>query len=113
MRNLTIKSIFVLLLINLFYATVYIFSKYTSMQIPFTLKFALGILSVFFVLGLYAIMWQQVLKHIELSIAYMFKGSSLIFVCLFSSLLYNEAITLYNIIGACIIILGIISFSKS
>lgn len=65
------------------------------------------------VMGIYALLWQQVIAKMPLSTAYMFKGTSLIFVLLFSVLLFGEAITLNNVIGSVIIIIGIILFAKA
>ena len=65
------------------------------------------------VMGVYALLWQQVIARMQLSTAYMFKGSSLIFVLLISALLFGEAITLNNVIGSAIIILGIVLFAKA
>ena len=64
-------------------------------------------------MGIYALLWQQVIAKMSLSTAYMFKGTSLIFVLLFSVLLFGEAITLNNVIGSVIIIIGIILFAKA
>ena len=63
-------------------------------------------------MGVYAICWQQVLKRIELSTAYMFKGTSLIFVMLLGYAAFGETITIMNIIGAVVIVLGIILYAK-
>ncbi len=63
-------------------------------------------------MGAYAICWQQILKRVELSTAYMFKGTSLIFVMLFAFALFDEQITIMNIIGASVIITGITLFAK-
>jgi len=63
-------------------------------------------------MGAYAICWQQVLKRIDLSTAYMFKGTSLIFVMLLAFAIFGEAITMMNIIGACVIIVGIALFAN-
>lgn len=59
------------------------------------------------IMGIYAMLWQQVLKHVELSVAYMFKGTALIFTMLLAYLLFGEPITPNNLIGAGIIIFGI------
>ena len=112
-KHLTIPIILVLLLVNLFYASISLATKYTSQQRPLTLCFITGIAVVILMLGIYAISWQQVLKHIELTTAYMFKGTSLIFVLVFSAFIFNEVITLQNIIGATMIVGGIVSFVKS
>ena len=64
------------------------------------------------VMGLYALLWQQVIARMSLSTAYMFKGTSLIFVLLISALLFGETILINNIIGSAIIIVGIVLFAK-
>jgi drug/metabolite transporter (DMT)-like permease len=112
-KHLTIPIVFTLLLVNLFYASVSLATKFTSQQKPLTIYFLCGISVVVLMLGVYAILWQQVLKRIELTTAYMFKGTSLIFVILFSALLFNETITWQNAVGALLIVGGIVSFAKS
>ena len=73
----------------------------------------MGLAIVVTMLGVYAVIWQQVLKRIELTTAYMFKGISLIFVLMFSALIFNETITVWNVVGAGLIIGGIVLFAKS
>lgn len=58
-------------------------------------------------LGIYAIIWQQVLKKFSLITAMASKGVVVIFNLMWSVLLFSETVTLYNIIGAAIIIIGI------
>ena len=111
--QLTFRTVAVLLLVYLFYSTVSIATKFTSMQEMLSMKYFLGLCIVVVMLGVYAIIWQQVLKRIELTTAYMFKGSSLIFVLLFSALLFNETITLWNAVGAALIVGGIVWFAKA
>ena len=72
-----------------------------------------GLLGALGVMGGYAICWQQVLKWVDLSIAYMFKGTSLVFVMLFAYCLFGEPITWHNIVGAIIIIAGIVLYARS
>lgn len=111
--NLTFRSAAILLLVYLFYSTVSLATKFTSLQEFLSLKYFLGLAIVVAMLGIYAIIWQQVLKRIELTTAYMFKGTSLIFVLLFSALIFNETITLWNIVGASLIVGGIVWFAKA
>ena len=107
------RSILVLLLIYLFYSTISLATKYTSLQEFISLRYFLGLAIVVVMLGIYAIIWQQVLKRIELTTAYMFKGTSLIFVLLFSALIFKETITMWNVIGASLIVGGIVWFAKA
>ena len=110
-RKLKIVYILSLIAINLLYACVGIFTKYASQQDFLSLNFMLGVICAVGVMGLYAVLWQQVLKRIELSVAYMFKGTSIIFVMLLAYILFGEQITWNNILGAIIIIVGIVLFA--
>ena len=103
----------VLIGINMLYACVSIFTKYASQQEFMSWNYMCGLIGAIGVMGLYAVLWQQVLKRIELSLAYMFKGTSLIFVMLLAYILFCEQITWNNIIGAIIIISGIVLFANS
>lgn len=64
------------------------------------------------VLGIYAILWQQIIQRMELGVAYMFKGLGVVFALLICHFVFNEAITLNNVIGAGVIITGITLFAR-
>lgn len=101
----------ILISINLLYACVSIFTKYASQQEFMSWEYMIGLFGAFAVMAIYAVLWQQILKRIELSMAYMFKGTSIIFVMLLAYILFGEQITWNNIIGAIIIIVGIVLFA--
>ena len=101
----------VLIGINMLYACVSLFTKYASQQEFVSWNFMLGVMGAVGVMGLYAVLWQQILKRVELSVAYMFKGTSIIFVMLLACLLFGEQITWNNILGTIIIIAGIVLFA--
>ena len=100
-----------LIAINFLYSCVALFTKYASQQEFMSWNYMLGVIGAVGVMGLYAILWQQVLKRIELSVAYMFKGTSIVFIMLLAYALFGEQITWNNIIGAIIIIVGIVLFA--
>lgn len=102
-----------LVLINMLYACVSIFTKLASQQEFMSWNYILCLIGAVGVMGLYAMLWQQILKRIELSLAYMFKGTSLIFVMLLAHVLFGEQITWNNVVGAIIIISGIVLFANS
>ena len=110
--KLNVKHICALVAVNLLYAGPSVFSKFASQHAFLSLKYCLGIAGAIGVMGVYAICWQQILKRIELSTAYMFKGTSLIFIMLFAFAFFGEAISLMNIIGAAVIITGITLFAR-
>lgn len=107
------KLYFKLIFINLIYALVAVCTKYTSSMHLLSIKFLFGIFIIILLLGIYAILWQQILKKVSLSLAYMFKGTSIIFVLILSVLLFGEVITVWNVVGAVIIIGGIALFAKA
>ena len=108
-----LSVVVILLSINLLYTGVSLFTKYASQQEFMSWNYIVGLIGTVGVMGLYAVLWQQVLKRIELSLAYMFKGTSLIFVMLLAYVLFDEQITWNNIVGAIIIIGGIVLYAKA
>lgn len=99
--------------VNLVYACTSIFTKMASRQEILSWPYLLWIAGAVGVMGVYALLWQQVIRRMPISTAYMFKGTSLIFVLLFSALLFGEGITTNNLIGSAIIIAGIVLYAKS
>lgn len=106
-----ISSILFLLITNLIYATVGIFTKLASLQVFMSWRYLFAFVGAVGVIGIYAILWQQIIRRIELSTAYMFKGTTIIFTMLFAHWLFGEQITWNNIVGAIIIIVGIVLFA--
>ena len=88
-------------------------SKLASGQEFLSMKFILMYGAVVMLLAVYAVLWQQILRRVPLSTAYMFKGTSLIFVLLLSALFFHEGITLQNVLGSVIIVVGIIFYAKA
>lgn len=107
------KRYFALVGVNFVYACTGIFTKMASRYELLSWPYLLWLAGAVGVMGLYALLWQQVLKRIDLSTAYMFKGTSLIFGLLIAWSILGEQITLNNMIGAAIIIIGIALFAKS
>lgn len=107
-----ISKIIALLLINLLYASVGIFTKLASQQEFLSWAYIFSFSGAVAVIGIYAILWQQIIRKIELSTAYMFKGTTIIFTMLFAYWLFGEQITWNNIVGAAIIIIGIVLFAR-
>ena len=106
------KYIF-LIICNLLYACVSIFTKYASLSEFMSWSYVCAIAGAIGVMGLYAVLWQQILKRVELSLAYMFKGTSIVFVMLLAYWVFDEQITWNNIIGAIIITFGIVLYAHS
>lgn len=60
------------------------------------------------VLGVYALLWQQALKRIDLNVAYANKSVTVIWGIILGALLFFEPINIQTIIGAILVFIGII-----
>ena len=57
---------------------------------------------------LYAVIWQQVIKHIDLTVAFANKGITVVWGLLIGKVFFGEEITIKKLIGVIILIVGII-----
>ena len=110
MRQTNLKHFLLLNLLMLIYSLSPICSKLASRELFFSLRFFLFYCSGIVVLGVYALFWQQVIKHISLTAAYANKAVTVIWGMLWGALLFGEKITLQNGIGAVMIIAGVVLF---
>ncbi len=95
----------------LIYSCYSLVGKYSSKVELFSLTFFVLYALVVFILFVYAIIWQQVLKSIRLSTAIANKSVTIIWGMFFGRIFFNETITIKNIIGAVIILAGILLLS--
>lgn len=72
-------------------------------SLPFIFFYGLDLFAVF----IYAIIWQQVLKRMPLTVAYSNRPVSLIWGLIWGALLFQESITWNMLLGAGVIFLGI------
>lgn len=63
------------------------------------------------ILAVYAFFWQKIIKNFELTVAYSNKGAVILWTLLWSVIFYGESIKITNIVGAAIIIIGIMVIS--
>ncbi len=59
-------------------------------------------------LGVYALVWQQVIKHLPLNTAYANKAITVVWGILWGFLFFEEQITWNMLLGAAIVIIGVI-----
>lgn len=108
MKKIDIKSIALLELAFFIYSLSSMFSKKAMYNNPTIIHIIFFYGLSLFMLGIYAIIWQQVLKKLELSIAFANKGITIVWGIIWGILVFNEKITIGMLIGATIVILGII-----
>lgn len=103
-----IKPYLILHLILVFYSLGGICSKIASGKGFLSLEFCLFYGMMIAVLGVYAVLWQQVIKKIPLNVAYANKAVTLIWGMVWGALIFKEHISLPNIIGAAVVLAGVI-----
>lgn len=79
-------------------------SGYEFLSFPFIAFYGLEIL----ILGIYALAWQQIIKKVDLSIAFANRSLSLLWSMLWSALIFHETITLQNMLGIAVVIAGVL-----
>ena len=60
-----------------------------------------------FVLGIYALIWQQLLKKFSLITAMSCRGIVVILSLIWAVVIFRESITIFHIVGSVLIVLGI------
>lgn len=107
-RKKFIKNIIILQVIILIYTLSTVTAKFASNEEFLSFKFILFYGLEIFILGVYAILWQQIIKKFEISVAYANRAMSLLWSIVWAIVFFGEQITLKNVIGVIIVIIGTI-----
>ncbi len=107
------KSFLLLHVLLLIYSLGSICSKLAGeaefLSAPFFLFYGL----VLATLAVYALFWQQILKKIPLTTAYASKAVTVIWGLVWGMLFFRETLTVQKVLGAAVIILGIVLVVKA
>ena len=85
-----------------------VFSKLASRLSFGTFEFFIYYGIVIFILGIYALLWQQILKKVSITTAFANKAVVVIWGMFWGKLIFKEDISFNMIIGAIIIFIGIL-----
>ena len=103
-----VKNLVFLHAIIFLYALSSICSKHASGLEFFSFKWMIVYGLQIFILGCYALLWQQVLKRMPLNFAFANKSVTLVWGMIFGVILFDEKLTVLNIVGAAIVLIGVI-----
>ena len=103
-----IKDMVFLHSILLIYSLTGVLSKLASNEDFLSFSFIVLYGGMILILGLYAILWQQAIKKLPLTVAYANKAITVIWGIVWGRMIFLEKVSVYNIIGAAIIIFGVI-----
>lgn len=95
------------------YASSSVCSKLAARQPFLSLAFCLLYGAMLLALVVYAFGWQQVIKHLPLTTAYANKAVTVVWGILLGFLLFGESVTPRQILGALVIIVGIVLYVRA
>lgn len=107
-----LSALVVLHLILALYSISGVFSKMASRTHFLDFDFCLYYCGLIVLLGIYAVVWQQILKKLPLTVAFANKAVTVIWGLIWGMVLFNETISLGQLAGAGLIIIGIVLYSR-
>lgn len=105
------KTLLLLHVMLMVYSLSGICSKYASRQKFLSLKFCLLYGCIIFLLGIYAIAWQQVIKRLALTTAFANKAVTIVWGIIWGLLFFKEQVSVTKIIGALVVIAGVVLYA--
>lgn len=88
-------------------------SKMAAGETTISFRFLLFYGLVIFLLGIYALGWQQVLKKIPLTVAFANKAITVFWGMVWGFVIFHEKITLGKAAGAALVVVGIVLYALS
>ncbi len=106
-KKISVGMILVLQLAVFFYSLSGVFNKMAALESFMSFEFILYYGISIAILGIYAIVWQKILKNVSLTTAFSNRPVSMIWGIIWGSLIFHESITLPMIIGSTVIMIGV------
>ena len=104
------KTILALNILLMFFSLGGIFSKLASKQSFLSLEFILCYGALLFIMFVYAIGWQQIIKRLPLTTAYANRAVTIVWGIIWGLLIFNEKLNVGKVIGAVIVIAGVLLY---
>lgn len=101
------KNVLQLQAVVVIYTISSVMAKTASMHKDNKLLFLLFFGMEFVMLGVYAILWQQMIKRFELSVAYANRAMAILWSMIWAVIFFHDQITVRNLLGVAIVIAGI------
>lgn len=106
MKKIKLKDIAVLQFAVMIYTLSGVAAKNAALYEPLSWGFLLCYGLEILILGVYAIVWQQLIKRFDLSIAYANRSMAILWSMIWAVLFFHEMITIKNILGVIIVLAG-------
>ena len=113
MQRSNTKWIIITHILLLCYSTEGIFSKLAAREAFLSIQFIALYGIVLLILAVYALGWQQIIKHLPLTSAYANKAVTVVWGIIWGVLVFHEQVTAGKIIGAVLVILGVALYAEA
>ena len=101
-----LRNVLILQAVIVIYTLSSVMAKLASGEEPFSVPFLLFYLAELVILGVYAVLWQQMIKKFELSVAYTNRAMALLWSMLWAVVLFHDRVTVKNVAGVALVIVG-------
>lgn len=113
MKPSTIKTYLSLHLLFVLYSLTDLFGKAAAGYGFDDIRFYGFYCAILVVLALYALGWQQIIKRLPLTTAFSNKAVTIVWGLIWGVLFFQEEITFFKILGACVVIAGVVLYSRA
>ena len=108
MKKFSLKNILLLQGVIIIYTISSVMAKLASANNGDMKKFLLFFGLEFVILGIYAILWQQMIKRFDLSVAYANRAMTILWSMIWAVVFFHDKISIRNLVGVGIVIIGIV-----
>ena len=108
-----VKVLILLHLMLMIYSMSGICSKMAAKQAFLSPMFCFYYALIILLLGFYAVGWQQIIKRLPLTTAFANKAVTVVWGIVWGTIFFKERITIGKVIGAALVIAGVVIFAKA
>lgn len=101
-----VKNVILLQGVVIIYTISSVMSKEASASKGQLLRFFFFFGMEFVLLGIYAVLWQQMIKRFELSVAYANRSMAVLWSMVWAVIFFHDTITVKNIVGVLLVVAG-------
>ncbi|MBR2402119.1 MAG: transporter [Lachnospiraceae bacterium] len=105
-EKISVKNILILQGVVVIYTLSSVVAKFATGQELFSFSFFVFYGLEILILGIYAILWQQMIKRFDLSVAYANRAMALLWSAIWAIVLFHDTLALKQILGIAFVVLG-------
>lgn len=105
-QKISLKNILVLQAVVIVYTLSSVVAKLATGEEVFSFAFFLFYGLEIVILGIYAILWQQMIKRFDLSVAYANRAMAILWSAVWAVVLFRESLGIKQLIGIAFVVVG-------